>query len=162
MDYLKYALEKQEINPHIEIFGGVGIEQINDAEKKLGILFPSQYKAFLLGCGSCGIADTYVSGLFKEWDNLTSTGSIVHDTIEAREKHNLPNEYIVIEYMVDHGDARLANAADEGVVNIDKYGFGAGRIHVRLPEKSRTEPLHFIWPYCCRVWKEGCSLICQS
>ena len=101
MDYLKYALEKQEINPDIEIFGGVGIEQINDAEKKLGILFPSQYKAFLLGCGSCGIADTYVSGLFKEWDNLTSTGSIVHDTLEAREKHNLPNEYIVIEYMVD-------------------------------------------------------------
>ena len=101
MDYLRYALEKQEINPDIEIFGGVGIEQINDAEKKLGILFPSQYKAFLLGCGSCGIADTYVSGLFKEWDNLTSTGSVVHDTIEAREKHNLPNEYIVIEYMVD-------------------------------------------------------------
>ena len=101
MDYLKYALEKQEINPDIEIFGGVGIEQINDAEKKLGILFPSQYKAFLLDCGSCGIADTHVSGLFKEWDNLTSTGSIVHDTIEAREKHNLPNEYIVIEYMVD-------------------------------------------------------------
>ena len=101
MDYLRYALEKQEINPDIEIFGGVGIERINDAEKKLGILFPSQYKAFLLGCGSCGIADTYVSGLFKEWDNLTSTGSIVHDTIEAREKHNLPNEYIVIEYMVD-------------------------------------------------------------
>lgn len=101
MDYLKYALQKQEINPNIEIFGGVGIERINDAEKKLGILFPSQYKAFLLGCGSCGIADTYVSGLFKEWDNLTSTGSVVHDTIEAREKHNLPNEYIVIEYMVD-------------------------------------------------------------
>ena len=92
MDYLKYALQKQEINPNIEIFGGVGIERINDAEKKLGILFPSQYKAFLLGCGSCGIADTYVSGLFKEWDNLTSTGSVVHDTIEAREKHNLPNE----------------------------------------------------------------------
>ena len=101
MDYLKYALEKQEINPDIEIFGGIGIERINDAEKKLGILFPSQYKAFLLGCGACGIADTYVSGLFKEWDNLTSTGSIVHDTIEAREKHNLPNEYIVMEYMVD-------------------------------------------------------------
>ena len=101
MDYLKYALQKQEINPNVEIFGGVGIERINDAEKKLGILFPSQYKAFLLGCGSCGNADTYVSGLFKEWDNLTSTGSVVHDTIEAREKHNLPNEYIVIEYMVD-------------------------------------------------------------
>ena len=101
MDYLKYALQKQEINPNVEIFGGVGIERINDAEKKLGILFPSQYKAFLLGCGSCGIADTYVSGLFKEWDNLTSTGSVVHDTIEAREKHNLPNEYIVMEYMVD-------------------------------------------------------------
>ena len=101
MDYLKYALQKQEINPNVEIFGGVGIERINDAEKKLGILFPSQYKAFLLGCGSCGSADTSVSGLFKEWDNLTSTGSVVHDTIEAREKHNLPNEYIVIEYMVD-------------------------------------------------------------
>jgi hypothetical protein len=35
-----------------------------------------------------------------------------------------------------HGDTSLANAADEGVVNIDEYGFGAGRIHVGLPEKS--------------------------
>lgn len=121
MDYLKYALEKQEINPDIEIFGGVGIEQINNAEKKLGILFPSQYKAFLLGCGSCGIADTYVSGLFKEWDNLTSTGSIVHDTIEAREKHNLPNEYIVIEYMVDENYYVLKTSENDRIEDGEIY-----------------------------------------
>lgn len=121
MDYLRYALEKQEINPDIEIFGGVGIEQINDAEKKLGILFPSQYKAFLLGCGSCGIADTYVSGLFKEWDNLTSTGSIVHDTIEAREKHNLPNEYIVIEYMVDENYYVLKTSGNDRLEDGEIY-----------------------------------------
>jgi SMI1 / KNR4 family protein len=121
MDYLKYALEKQEINPDIEIFGGVGIEQINNAEKKLGILFPTQYKAFLLGCGSCGIADTYVSGLFKEWDNLTSTGSIVHDTIEAREKHNLPNEYIVIEYMVDENYYVLKTSENDRIEDGEIY-----------------------------------------
>ncbi|MFC2308763.1 MAG: SMI1/KNR4 family protein [Bacteroidota bacterium] len=121
MDYLKYALEKQEINPDIEIFGGVGIEQINNAEKKLGILFPTQYKAFLLGCGSCGIADTYVSGLFKEWDNLTSTGSIVHDTIEAREKHNLPNEYIVIEYMVDENYYLLKTSENDLIEDGEIY-----------------------------------------
>ncbi len=121
MDYLKYALEKQEINPDIEIFGGVGIERINDAEKKLGILFPSQYKAFLLGCGSCGIADTYVSGLFKEWDNLTSTGSIVHDTIEAREKHNLPNEYLVIEYMVDENYYVLKTSENDRIEDGEIY-----------------------------------------
>lgn len=121
MDYLRYALEKQEINPDIEIFGGVGIERINDAEKKLGILFPSQYKAFLLGCGSCGIADTYVSGLFKEWDNLTSTGSIVHDTIEAREKHNLPNEYIVIEYMVDENYYVLKTSGNDRIEDGEIY-----------------------------------------
>lgn len=121
MDYLRYALEKQEINPNIEIFGGVGIERINDAEKKLGILFPSQYKAFLLGCGSCGIADTYVSGLFKEWDNLTSTGSIVHDTIEAREKHNLPNEYIVIEYMVDENYYVLKTSENDRIEDGEIY-----------------------------------------
>ena len=121
MDYLKYALEKQEINPDIEIFGGVGIERINDAEKKLGILFPSQYKAFLLGCGSCGIADTYVSGLFKEWDNLTSTGSIVHDTLEAREKHNLPNEYIVIEYIVDENYYVLKTSGNDRIEDGEIY-----------------------------------------
>ena len=121
MDYLKYALEKQEINPDIEIFGGVGIEQINNAEKKLGILFPTQYKAFLLGCGSCGIADTYVSGLFKEWDNLTSTGSIVHDTIEAKEKHNLPNEYIVIEYMVDENYYVLKTSENDRIEDGEIY-----------------------------------------
>ena len=121
MDYLKYALEKQEINPDIEIFGGVGIERINDAEKKLGILFPSQYKAFLLGCGSCGITDTYVSGLFKECDNLTSTGSIVHDTIEAREKHNLPNEYIVIEHMVDENYYVLKTSGNDRIEDGEIY-----------------------------------------
>ena len=121
MDYLKYALEKQEINPDIEIFGGVGIERINDAEKKLGILFPSQYKALLLGCGSCGITDTYVSGLFKEWDNLTSTGSIVHDTLEAREKHNLPNEYIVIEYMVDENYYVLKTSGNDRIEDGEIY-----------------------------------------
>ena len=121
MDYLKYALEKQEINPDIEIFGGVGIEQINNAEKKLGILIPTQYKAFLLGCGSCGIADTYVSGLFKEWDHLTSTGSIVHDTIEAREKHNLPNEYIVIEYMVDENYYVLKTSENDRIEDGEIY-----------------------------------------
>ena len=121
MDYLKYALQKQEINPNVEIFGGVGIEQINNAEKKLGILFPTQYKAFLLGCGSCGIADTYVSGLFKEWDNLTSTGSIVHDTIEAREKHNLPNEYIVIEYMVDENYYVLKTSENDRIEDGEIY-----------------------------------------
>ena len=121
MDYLKYALQKQEINPNVEIFGGVGIERINDAEKKLGILFPSQYKAFLLGCGSCGIADTYVSGLFKEWDNLTSTGSVVHDTIEAREKHNLPNEYIVIEYMVDENYYVLKTSENDRIEDGEIY-----------------------------------------
>ena len=128
MDYLKYALQKQEINPNIEIFGGVGIERINDAEKKLGILFPSQYKAFLLGCGSCGIADTYVSGLFKEWDNLTSTGSVVHDTIEAREKHNLPNEYIVMEYMVDENYYVLKTSGNIQIEDGEIYSIPVGGI----------------------------------
>ena len=74
-----------------------------------------------MGCGACGIADTYVSGLFKEWDNLTSTGSIVHDTIEAREKHNLPNEYIVIEYMVDENYYVLKTSGNDRIEDGEIY-----------------------------------------
>jgi hypothetical protein len=121
MEYLKYILEKQKINPDIEIFGGVNLESINDAEKKLEILFPNQYKAFLLDCGSCGFPDAYISGLFREWDNLTSTGSTLYDTLEARKNHSLPNEYIVLEYMIDENYYVLKVSKDERTEDNEIY-----------------------------------------
>lgn len=101
MNYLNYALEKQKTNSGIEIFGGVSLELIKSVEQQLDIVFPKEYKAFLLECGSCSIYDTYISGLFKKWDNSTSTGSTLHDTLEARIMHKLPLNYIVLEYNED-------------------------------------------------------------
>lgn len=101
MNYLKYALEKQKENSGIEIFGAVETDLVQSVEQQLGIVFPEQYKAFLLECGSCSIYDTYISGLFRDWDNATSTGSTLHDTLEARANHKLPLNYIVLEYSED-------------------------------------------------------------
>ena len=101
MNYLNYALEKQKNNSDIEIFGVVSLELIKSVEQQLDIVFPKEYKAFLLECGSCSIYDTYISGLFKKWDNSTSTGSTLHDTLEARSMHKLPLNYIVLEYNED-------------------------------------------------------------
>jgi hypothetical protein len=121
MDYLKYALKEQEVNPDIEIFGGVDLEQINTAEKQLGILFPSEYLTFLSECGSCGVPDAYISGLFKEWDNLTSTGSTLHDTLEARKNYDLPNEYIVLEYMIEENYYVLKVSTDKRIEDSEVY-----------------------------------------
>lgn len=101
MNYYEYALKQKEDNPEIEIFGGVEIGIIKSVENKLSIIFPDEYVKFLLECGSCGYPDSYISGLFQKWDNLSSTGSTLHDTLNAREIHNLPNDFIVLEYKVD-------------------------------------------------------------
>lgn len=121
MDYLKYVKQQQETNPDIEIFGGVNKNQIDNAEKELRIFFPNQYASFLSQCGSCGIPDNYISGLFQEWDNLTSTGSTVHDTLEARKNYNLPNEYIVLEYMIDENYYLLKVSDKERVEDGEVY-----------------------------------------
>lgn len=101
MDYLKYAEKQQEIDPDLEIFGGVEESLIENTESRLGILFPKEYVLYLKDCGSCGYPDSYISGLFQEWDNLESSGSMLHDTLRAREQHNLSSDYIVLEYAVD-------------------------------------------------------------
>lgn len=101
MNYLDYALEKRKHNPNIEIYGGVSFDLIKSVEQQLEIAFPKEYKAFLLECGSCSIYDTYICGLFKNWDNSVYTGSTLHDTLEARTIHKLPHNYIVLEYSID-------------------------------------------------------------
>lgn len=101
MNYIEYTKEQQEIDPDIEIFGGVNEEIIRQAENKLNILFPSEYVAFLKECGSCGYPDSYISGLFQDWDNEKSPGSTLYDTLNARKQHKLSHEYIVLEYAVD-------------------------------------------------------------
>ena len=121
MNYLKYVKQQQNINPDIEIFGGVSNSQINNAEKELKIFFPNQYVSFLLECGSCGLPDNYISGLFQEWDNLESTGSTLHDTLEARKNHNLLNEYIVLEYTIDENYYLLRVSDNERVEDGEVY-----------------------------------------
>lgn len=128
MDYLKYALQRQARRPVIEIFGGVGPDVIAAAEKILGIGFPDQYRAFLSGCGSCGLPGDHISGLFTDWDNLNSTGSTLHDTLEARKNHDLPREYIVLSYLPDENYHLLkvssGRGTDDGAVYSADVGSG--------------------------------------
>lgn len=121
MNYIEYAKEQQEIDPDIEIFGGVNEDIIRQAENKLNILFPSEYITYLKECGSCGYPDSYISGLFQEWDNEESSGSTLYDTLNARKQHKLPNEYIVLEYGVDENYYLLKVSQEERLTDSEVF-----------------------------------------
>ncbi|WP_298481347.1 SMI1/KNR4 family protein [uncultured Maribacter sp.] len=117
MDYLEYAKQQQEIDSDLEIFGGINEDFIKKSEDKLGVLFPKQYALFLKECGSCGYPDSYISGLFQEWNNEESPGSTLYDTLMARKQHNLSKDYIVLEYAVDENYYLLK--VSEGITTED-------------------------------------------
>ncbi|MFL0096118.1 SMI1/KNR4 family protein [Tenacibaculum maritimum] len=121
MNYIEYAQEQQEIDPDMEIFGGVKEEIIKEAESKLNVIFPLEYVTFLKECGSCGYPNSYISGLFQEWDNEESSGSTLHDTFNAREQHKLPIDYIVLEYAVDENYYLLKVSQDERLTNSEVF-----------------------------------------
>ncbi|AXT50160.1 hypothetical protein D1818_04685 [Aquimarina sp. BL5] len=112
MKYLEFALNVKEKNKDLEIFGGVHIDEIKKTEKQLMIKFPNEYVSFLRQCGTCGYADTFISGLFLKWDNMESRGSILADTIFARKHHNLDKKYAVLEYAEDDNYYLLEVSSD--------------------------------------------------
>ncbi|MFS2558154.1 SMI1/KNR4 family protein [Bacteroides thetaiotaomicron] len=96
MDYKK-ILKKKRVN----CLGGVSPLIIKDAEEKLNLHFPPEYNKFLQECGTLNIADSYIYGLYSNYDNLCTAGSIIYETLKCRKEYKLPNEYIVLENLDD-------------------------------------------------------------
>jgi len=71
------------------------------SEKKLGITFPTSYRAFLKKYGNGGINAFDVSGLSKFNYNNTGTGGIIYETLKLRKDFAVPNHIITVS---DTGD----------------------------------------------------------
>ena len=102
MDYLAYLkLKSADKDEGFYCAGGIDNSVIENAENELKIVFTDEYKKYLEQCGSIGLGDKFVFGLYAEYDNNTESGSILSETKKYRNEVGLPNEYIVLESAED-------------------------------------------------------------
>ena len=92
MNYLEKLKEYPE---SFEFCLGASNEEIQFAEKQLGIFFPKNYRQFLSECGMCNFGDTRIDGIFKTENEVVY--SIVECTLMFRESGNLPKDLIVLD-----------------------------------------------------------------
>ena len=71
-------------------------ESIRQAEAALGVTFPPSYRAFLERWGALAVIDVTISGILDNNQDLGGS-SVVGDTLRARQEHQLPERYIVIQ-----------------------------------------------------------------
>ena len=91
MNYLERLKERSKT---FEYCLGANSDEIQFAEKQLGVFFPKKYSQFLSECGMCNFGDTQIYGIFKT-ENKT-VYSIVECTFMMRELGNLPKDLIVL------------------------------------------------------------------
>lgn len=130
MDYKK-ILKKKRVN----CLGGVSPQIIQKAEEKLNLHFPSDYKIFLQECGTLNISDSYIYGLYSNYDNLCTTGSIIYETLKCRKEYKLPHEYIVLENLDDEVLYILSTTSKEDKNNGNIYS-----VEINLDDNSITTP----------------------
>lgn len=87
------VLEILESIENLDYTGGCSLQQLNEAEKKLGISFPLEYKEFLLKYGAIGFGSVEICGL-----NVDGYLNVVEAT-EKEKKINpdFPKKMFVIE-----------------------------------------------------------------
>lgn len=120
MNYLEYLKDKDK-NEEFECFGGVSQNLIKDIEDKLKVAFPQNYKEYLNQCGTIGFGDSYIFGLFTDFDNEVETGNVFMETKKYRLEIELPNDYIVLEADEDENIIllKISDTNDCGVYSVD-------------------------------------------
>ena len=94
-------------------------EEIQEAEKALGVSFPPSYRAFLSLYGAMSVGDVTISGIVNNAPLDPGGGSVVSDTTTFRKDWRLPDHYVVIQpndeapYCLD---TQTSDAAGEMVV----------------------------------------------
>lgn len=77
--------------------GGVSDEMKIECENLLKIKFPKEYKNYISECGFIAFGDSILLGLDFEGEN-DERGTVLGDTLFAREEFSLDKEFVVIEY----------------------------------------------------------------
>ena len=93
---MKYLEKLNEYPEAFEYYLGANNDDIQFAEKQLGVFFPKNYSQFLSECGMCHFGDTKIDGIFKtEKETLYP---MVENTLRIRESGHLPNDLIVLDF----------------------------------------------------------------
>ncbi|MCY8233460.1 SMI1/KNR4 family protein [Priestia endophytica] len=89
---LKILQMINEYDKESDFFGEVSEDAITEAENRLGVNFPRQYREYVKKYGSGGICGVDILGVEGETD-----GSSVIEQTKRRRKQGLAKKYIVIE-----------------------------------------------------------------
>lgn len=128
LEHLSEALALIAQNPAETDFEGPKPEElIQSAEKKLGVVFPPTYRAFLkkLGCGDVAGEEFY--GILDEDFENSGIPDAVWFTLEERKTGGLPASYVIISALGDGEllalDTRSAAEGAEGPVLLLPQGY---------------------------------------
>ncbi|MDF7675788.1 SMI1/KNR4 family protein [Neisseriaceae bacterium ESL0693] len=129
---VKETIELINKHPNISDFvGKINPVWIDQAEKVLGIKFPTDYKYFLenLGCGDIYGVEFY--GIIK--DNFINSGipDAIWLTLKERKESELP-DYLVIVYFGGDGDYYAIDCRDPSNAPIVYWAPGASKPNDKL------------------------------
>ena len=118
---MKYLEKLKEYPEAFEYYLGANNDEIQFAEKQLGLFFPNNFCQFLSECGMCHFGDTRIDGIFKT--ETKTVYPVVENTLKIRELVNLPNDLIVL-YFEEQEYLTLYRATEKERVK-DGVVFGA-------------------------------------
>ncbi|MGG6229988.1 MULTISPECIES: SMI1/KNR4 family protein [Tenacibaculum] len=100
------------------VSGGI----INECEKILGLKLPKEYKKYISECGYIGFGDSILLGLDSDGEN-EERGTVLGDTLFARDEFSLGGEFVVIEYQDYENLYALKCSLDEELEDSPIFSF---------------------------------------
>jgi hypothetical protein len=116
--FMEFLEKLKECSEAFEYCVGVNNDEIQFAEKQLGIIFPNIYKKFLLECGMVLFGDTHIEGIYKI--NGETYFPIIEITKLLRNEICLGKEFLVLQYEVDEY-ADIYKTSNDGI-DLGIYG----------------------------------------
>lgn len=122
MSYYDQIKDIIDVDDTFYIDGGVSDEIIKKCENILELKLPKEYKKYLSECGYIGFGDSILLGLDSDDEN-EERGTVLGDTLFARNEFSLEKEYIVIEYQDYENLYALKCSLSEELEDFSVYSF---------------------------------------
>lgn len=113
--------------------GGASDEQITLLEERLSVNLPESFKEFLRYFGGGGVEDSEISGIEDNDASLDYGGTVLGDTLAAREDYDLPEGLAVIFYE-DEEICWCIDLRDQSNAEIVSYDVFSKRIASKVSE----------------------------
>lgn len=116
--------------------GNVSEQIINECENILGLKLPKEYKKYISECGYIGFGDSILLGLDSDGENK-ERGTVLGDTLFARDEFSLGKEFVVIEYQDYENLYALKCSLDEELEDSSIFSFDISH-NDKLSEPSKV------------------------